>query len=390
MVTDAAPVTPGVLRWARESVGVPVDYAARRAGVSEDRLLAWEKGPSEPTLAKLRALAKLYQRPISVFFLDEPPREFDAMRDFRRLPEAASESWSRELHKAYRRAIEQQDIMEDLLKADGVTPDRRIPRALVEEDPDVASTRARTALGISLETQHVWRTPESALKGWLEAVEEVGIMVLRTSDVSPKEMRGFSLPGDVPTVMINALDPPRAQAFTALHEFAHLMLRAEGLCDLVGPAAGDSAVVEPWCNAVAAATFMPRAEFLGSLGDEATFMPSWDETVIRQISHRWSASREAVVRRLLTLGLTSQEFYQAKRDEYRSAYESWRDEQRAQRRTKSGGPPPYRMAVRDRGRPYVREVLDAYQRNELSTASLSRLLSLRTKHIEALTDEVAG
>lgn len=390
MATDAAPVTASVLRWARESVGASVDEAARRAGVSGDRILAWEDGSSEPTLAKLRALAKLYQRPISVFFLDEPPREFDAMRDFRRLPEVDSESWSRALHKAYRRAVEQQEVMQELLRADGVDVDARVPHASIDEDPDVVGARARATLRVEFKTQFGWRDPDTALKAWLEALEGVGTMVLRTSEVPTNEMRGFSMPGDVPVVMINALDPPRAQAFTALHEFAHLMLHEEGLCDLVGPTTGGSAVVEPWCNAVAAATFMPRDEFLKSMGDEAVFMPSWDEEVIGQLSDRWSVSREAVVRRLLTLALTSQEFYRAKRDEYQVAYAAWREEQRVQRRTKKGGPPPYRMAVRDRGRPYVRVVLDAYQRNELSAASLSRLLSLRTRHITALENEVSS
>lgn len=62
MVTDLAPVTPDVLRWARESVGATVEDAAKRAGVSAERIRAREAGEAEPTVAKLRALAKLYQR----------------------------------------------------------------------------------------------------------------------------------------------------------------------------------------------------------------------------------------------------------------------------------------------------------------------------------------
>lgn len=389
MATDAAPVTASVLRWARLSVGASIDDAATRAGVSAERILAWEDGQAEPTLAKLRALAKLYQRPISVFFLDSPPRDFDAMRDFRRLPEAVEESWSRALHKAYRRAVEQQEVMEELLRVDGVEDFAQVPHASLDETPDAVGARARDTLMVEIRQQFAWRDPDMALKGWIEALESIGVMVLRTSDVATDEMRGFSLPGDVPVVMINALDPPRAQAFTALHEFAHLMLHAEGLCDLVGPASGESARVEPWCNAVAASALMPRDEFLTGLGDEASFKSSWDEDVLGQLSERWSVSREAVVRRLVTLDMASPEFYRAKREEYQAAYIAWREEQRAQRRAKKGGPPPYRMAVRDRGRPYVREVLDAYQRNQLSAASLSRLLALRTRHIAALEKELS-
>lgn len=74
MATDLAPVTPAVLRWARESVGASVDDAAKRAGVTEERIRDWEAGEAEPTLAKLRMLAKLYQRPLSVFFSQNHPQ----------------------------------------------------------------------------------------------------------------------------------------------------------------------------------------------------------------------------------------------------------------------------------------------------------------------------
>lgn len=389
MATDAAPVTASVLRWARESVGATLAEAAQRAGVTEERVQEWEAGESEPTLAKLRSLAKLYQRPLAIFFLDEPPREFDAMRDFRRLPDTDAGAWSRPLHKAYRRAVEQQEIMVELLRADDLEVGAKVPLAHLDEDPEEVGRRARAALGISLSAQHGWGKPDIALKAWLEALELLGILVLRTSEVAADEMRGFSLPGELPVIMINATDPPRAQIFTALHEFAHLMLHAEGLCDLVGSRAGEDARVETWCNAVSSATLMPRDPFLAGLGAAAVFSTAWEEDVIGQLSERWAVSREAVVRRLLTLNLTSASFYRQKRDEYRLAFEQWRAEERLRRRGKKGGPPPYRMAIRDRGRPYVRLVLDAYQRNVISTASLSRLLALRTRHIADLEREVS-
>lgn len=189
--------------------------------------------------------------------------------------------------------------------------------------------------------------------------------------------------------MINALDPPRAQTFTLLHEFAHLMLRAGGVCDLVGPATGDTQAVEIWCNAVAASVAMPRSEFIAELGPMASFQGEWDEPVLLQLSQRWSVSREAVVRRLLTLGFTTPSSYAAKRDEYRLAYRKWREVQRQERRRKksSGGPPPHRMVLRDRGRPFVRLALDAYHQNLISTSSLTRVLAMKANHIPALERE---
>jgi Zn-dependent peptidase ImmA (M78 family)/DNA-binding XRE family transcriptional regulator len=391
MATDLAPVTPEVLRWARETVGASLDDAATRAGVPEARIRAWEAGESEPTLAKLRALAKLYQRPLSVFFLPEPPRTFDAMRDFRRLPGTVDHSWSRALHKVYRRAIDQQAIATELFEADNEVPQAAIPHASVEDPPEEAARRARSALGVTLALQFSWRVPDEAFAGWMEAVESVGVFVLRTSEVPFGEMRGFSISsGSIPIIVVNALDWPRGQVFTLLHEFAHLMLREGGLCDLLEPDSGQGRQIEAWCNAVAAATLMPASSFLDNEVLRPPGRREWDDDVLTQLSGRWGVSREAVLRRLVTLGRATMAFYLQKRDEYQIAYEERREEERLRRKRSesSGGPPPYRMTVRDRGKPYVRLVLDAYQRDLITPSSLSNLLSLKLRHLGNLEREV--
>ncbi len=389
MATDLAPVTPEVLRWARESVGASIGDAAKRAGVDDDRIRAWESGAAEPTVAKLRALAKLYQRSFAVFFLPEPPTTFDTMRDFRRLPGTSDHRWSRPLHKVYRRAVEQQEIAEELADEDA-TEDEPISllSSNLDEQPEIAAARARSALGISLEAQFNWRRPEDAFNGWLAAVESLGVFVLRTSDVPDSEMRGFSLTGRISVIVVNALDWPRGQVFTLMHELAHLMLRQGGLCDLLEPQSSAGRRVELWCNAVAAAVLMPAKSFLDPDVVGPAGRRSWDDDVLAQLSARYGASQEAVVRRLVTLDRATMDFYLAKRAEYRTAYDQAREEQRRRRRATEGGPPPYRMAVRDRGRPYVRLVLDAYYRDLITPSTLSSLLGLKLKHLPGLQHEV--
>lgn len=147
MATELAPVTPEVLRWARESIGASLDDAARRAGVTVERIEAWEAGEAEPTVAKLRALARLYQRPLAVLFLPEPPKSFDAMRDFRKLPGQADHTWSRTLHKIYRRALEQQEIAAELAEAEGEALTPRVPALDLTTPPEEAALIGREALG---------------------------------------------------------------------------------------------------------------------------------------------------------------------------------------------------------------------------------------------------
>jgi Zn-dependent peptidase ImmA (M78 family)/DNA-binding XRE family transcriptional regulator len=389
MATDLAPVTPEVLRWARESIGASLDDAAQRAGVSVERVQAWEAGEAEPTVAKLRTLAKLYQRPLAVFLLPEPPLTFDAMRDFRRLPGTTDHSWSRPLHKVFRRALDQQVIAAELIEAEGEAPSSSVPAASLDTTPEDAGGLARGALGVTLAQQFAWRRPEGALTGWVEAVESLGVLVLRTSDVASTEMRGFSVSsGPLPAIVINALDFPRGQVFTLLHEFAHLMLREGGLCDLLEPDARPSRAIEVWCNAVAGATLMPARAFLDNEVVGPAGVREWDDDVLVQLSGRWGVSQEAVVRRLVTLGRASLDFYLRKHVEYRDAYDDQRAQEQVRRRGATSGPPPYRMTIRDRGKPYVRLVLDAYHRDALSPSSVSNLLSLKLKHLPALEREV--
>lgn len=105
-----------------------------------------------------------------------------------------------------------------------------------------------------------------------------------------------------------------------------------------------------------------------------------------EIRSPFNASSDANAR-LVTLERAAWEFYLARRLEYVTAYEEQREEERVRRRSSKGGPPPHRMAIRDRGKPYVRLVLDAYHRDMISPSSLSNLLGLKLKHIQALEHE---
>lgn len=276
----------------------------------------------------------------------------------------------------------------ELIEDDGATPSSSIPAVPVDTSPEAAGQLARQVLGITFNEQFSWRKPDEAFAGWLQAIEAFNVFVLRTSDVALEEMRGFSISsGPVPIIVINALDWPRGQVFTLLHEFAHLMLREGGLCDLFEPDSKEGREVEMWCNAVAGATLMPREQFLDNEVIGPPGVRYWDDEVLVQLSRRWGVSREAVLRRLVTLHRASYEFYQSKRQEYLAVYAAQREEERDKRRQTTGGPPPYRMAIRDRGKPYVRLVLDAYHREVISASSASNLLSLKLKHLAALERE---
>ena len=392
MATDLAPVTPSVLAWARRGVGASIEDAAKRASVPPERLVSWEAGEAEPTVAKLRSLADFYLQPLAVFFLPEPPASLKLARDYRKLPSDADAAWDRAMHKVYRRAVMQQATASELLEQEGELRPAGLPSFRLTDETETAGEAARAVLGVSLPDQRAWQRSEDALTGWLEAVESLGVLVLRTSDVPLERMRGFSLSqGDIPVIVINALDARYGQVFTLAHEFAHLMLREGGLCGLFEPDRGTGRQIEAWCNATAGSLLMPRAamlehETLSSPGER-----DWSDNELAKISERYGVSKEVVLLRLVALGRASRELYAARRQRYLSVYAERREAaKKLRRRTDGGGPPRHRMVIRDLGKPYVRLVLDAYHRDAISLSSLSTLLDMQTKHLRKLEKELGA
>src|SRR6476646_95976 len=98
-------VKPALLAWARERSGLRLEEASAKAKIDLALLHAWENGTERPSIAQVRRLGEIYKRPLAVFFLQEPPRDFDAQREFRRLPGVTPQNESPEMRLALRVAL---------------------------------------------------------------------------------------------------------------------------------------------------------------------------------------------------------------------------------------------------------------------------------------------
>src|SRR5215467_5004079 len=119
-----ASVKPSVLKWARESLNLPLAEAAQKIGVKVSKLSDWELGNSSLTVGQLRKVAGVYKRPLAVFFLSEPPRDFDALKDFRRLPDPTQATPSPKLNLEVRRAQVRRETALELAAGLGIDPPR--------------------------------------------------------------------------------------------------------------------------------------------------------------------------------------------------------------------------------------------------------------------------
>ncbi len=374
-----------LLVWARESIGLKPEEAAKKAGITQERLAAWESDREAPTINQLRTLARIYKRPLAVFYLPEPPRRFDAMRDFRRLPERGTREHSPELNLAIRQARVRREVVVELTRELGSRlPQIQFNAAAVRSDADGFAEASRRLLGVELTEQFSWRDKYKALNKWIAAVERTGALVFQTSDVDLREMRGFSLYEPVlPVIVANAQDSPRGRIFTILHEFAHVLLHSGGLCDLHERSQpnNDNERTEVFCNRVAGAILVPREALraeMRSAGPQP-LKTSLDATV-GGLADKFSVSQEVVLRRLLSMGIVSQTLYQTKREDYLKRY--------VEGKPAGGFASPSVLAVRDLGRQFVRVVVDAYRQEAITSADLSEFLGVRLKHLPKIEQAV--
>ncbi|MBA2669539.1 MAG: ImmA/IrrE family metallo-endopeptidase [Gemmatimonadetes bacterium] len=250
------------------------------------------------------------------------------------------------------------------------------------------AARIRSLLGVSIETQRAWQSPRLAFNTWREAFERAGVLVFQAVDVQVAEMRGISI-GEVPlpVVVVNIKDSVRGRIFSMFHEFVHILLRDEALCDM-----RDERVrrpheqrVEVFCNQVAGAALVPGRKLRWEeLVIHHTTGAAWTEEQIAGLAKRYSVSREVILRRLLSLGLTTEDFYREKRAEYQAQYEQ------LEQRPRRGFPAPSTLAVSKAGPYFTRAVLQSYYDEQINPSDVADYLEVRLKHLPQIERIVLG
>jgi Zn-dependent peptidase ImmA (M78 family)/transcriptional regulator with XRE-family HTH domain len=378
-----AHVKPKVLIWARESIGLSRADVSQKLKAKDNRVEEWEGGRRNPTFPQLRRLAEIYKRPLAAFFLEVPPTEAIGVHDFRR---GTAKRPSPELLVEMRLARRRRELALQLSRDVTAVGRRFALDAALTESSETVGQRLRQLTGISLDDQRRLRSHSSPLNVWINALEGAGVLVFQTSRVALDEMRGFSIFAvEYPVIMLNGKDSPRARAFTLFHELAHLSLHREGLCDLRESRRATSADqrLESFCNASAASALIPRSALMefGQVRD-ANANTEWGDDELQRLSDIFWVSREATLRRLLTLERTSSAFYERKRRQFMAEYEELR------KKARGGGPPYHQMVVRNNGPAFTRLVVDAHRRNDITPIELADYLGASLKHLSDIERDV--
>ena len=390
-------VKPEILIWARESAGYTLDEVAAGSGLA--KAPQWESGELKPTINQLRILARKYKRPLAVFYLQEVPTDFQAISDFRRLHGGVLQRMTPQLHLQIRAAQERREIALDLLEEVGEEVPELSVSANLGEDPEIVGANVRRHLRITDANQRAWRDKREAFNGWRSLIEESGVLVFQMDKVDTNEASGFALSETrLPAIAVNRADTPSRRTFSLMHEFAHLLLAKSGVSefyiDVTRPP--ETEQVEIWCNAVAAATLLPRETFQSQnvVRAQEPNNSFWTEESIDLLASVFSTSKVSIVRRLLTLGLTDQAFYRTKETEYANDYAAHLERKKASYADREfGGRNMPNEAFSLLGRNFIRTVLAPYHSERITLRDASEYLNLKTRHIpkvaEILLNEVA-
>lgn len=380
-------VNPDVLVWARESSRLTIDAAAKKLGISPERLNEWESGTLRPTINQLRKMSEVYKRPLAVFYLAEPPKTFDVMRDFRRLPNGADRGISPELAVEIRKALYRRYAAIQLMQELNDVPPTADLAISVEDDRESTAKAIRDYLGVTLRSQFAWSNRRKAFNAWKSAIEARGVLVFQTERVALDEMRGMSIGDSTQLVIVlNGQDSLSGKMFSLTHEFVHLLLHNGGICDL--DEYGDTAKIEAFCNHVAGAVLVPASSLTREPLVVQHTSGQWSDDELNLLADRYKVSTETLLRRLVLTGRASKGFYEAKRRKFLALYAEQRRLEREAIRDSGGHPAHHQLLIRANGIRYTRLVLSAYYDRTISASELSDLLGMRLKHLGSIEREV--
>ena len=380
-------ITPEVLKWARERrIRLEIDYAAKRLKIKPEDLEAWENGTEQPTFAQLKKIAKLYKTHISIFYLSEPPTDFQPLTDYRVLTEqfVTDEEQVYRLNANIIEAFERRETLIELYELlEEPAPEVTLN---VDRNSNLRQVARKTTEFLEFNRAQLQSANDqyAALKFWKQIIEAKGILVCQTSvnthlSVELETVRGFCIAQrPFPVIVVNPKDSPYGRIFTLIHELVHIALGESVIQNTKFEEVNIPNLdpIEVFCNQVAAEVLVPENELLEIVNLETL------QEDLPGISKFFHVSPEVVMRRLLTLKKISQRNYQMYRNLQLVKY---RDAPR-----QTGGAAPYHnRLLNTSGEHFARTAFTAYYEQKITRAELASVLSNSdTKHLAKIESTI--
>lgn len=378
---------PKVLQWARiRGLGDRTETLNFKIGtlskiVTSEDIIKWEAGLAQPTFSDIQELARIYKRPLAVFFLNSPPEEIDNPIDRRSAGSKYNEDISPKGLLIIRKARKIQLTTAALYSELDEKPSFKFKKYTTNTDPEVLAKDVRNDLSLSLQDQFKFRKFEDFFEYLRTKIEDTGVITLKCSlnDVVPiEDYRAFSFADKEPyLIMVNNKDYEGAKVFSLAHEFAHILLRQAGVCnnfksfDYQGNKVDE---LEVFCNEFAANLLVPKDDFLknNALKNKNKILFEELESIVKNLALSFKVSRVVILRRLLTLNFIDSSTYKAKISDWDSEVLSPR---------KKGGSFSLKTILQKNGKTYSSLIFEAYDKNKISYSNISEYLGINRRYV---------
>ncbi len=387
-------VNPEILIWARETAALSIDEAARKLGFRDtkmrtatEKLRLLEAGEIEPSTPQLTRMAKAYYQPPLVFYLNQPPAEFDRGEDFRTSPrmtvDAKGEAHLKLLMRNVRVA---QNLIRDAMEEEQVESLEFVNSASLSMGVNAVANEIREALAFNIETFRKAQSYQQAFAYLRERMENRRIFLLLLSDlgshhttISINVFRGFVYSDDlVPFIVINRKDAISAWSFTALHEVAHLWLGSSGVSGY-----WSNRRIEAFCCEVAGKILFPTHEIQAIEFDPNNhFLNLTDQ--IGKIAHSKKLSRATVAYSLLQAQKIDVQLWRKLNSRFEHDRLSVSENARHVQHAKGGGPSYYALRRHQLGKALLEVTKQFLDSGHLTPTKAALILGVAPTRVHAL------
>lgn len=382
MAGNKAHINPGLLIWARTTLKMNTVFASEKIGVAETTLLKWETGEDKPSILQLIKIAHVYQRPFSLFFLPEPPKHFKPLKDYRRFAyyiitekdEYLLEKEILHAHQNRNNAL----LLLNLLKEE-------IPKFTlkIQMNEDTRSTATKIANFLKINRQDIRKIPPGygALNYWKHFFEDNGIMIYQTTGIPLEVMRGACIAKTIlPVILINSNDSENGRIFTLFHELIHITLREDSISNFRFHQRHLYDKVESFCNQVAAEILVPSEILLShTIVINHTSGIDWTDSELTVLANNFCVSKEVILRRMLSLGKTTNKFY----NNFRNTFNP-----RTKDKIKGGN--YYRNTVGKEGRFLINLALQSYYQEKITSSDVYDFIRVKAANLTKLENLMYG
>ncbi len=377
-MTSKAKINPEILKWARKTSKISLEKSASTISKTckTDRIKEWESHDCKdfPSVKQVEKLARLYRRPIDVFYLPYIPKDFPPLKDFRSNSDTGLNT---ALIFMMREIQEKQEWLSNFLLKKKEKKLEFSGKFNIKSSTDIVAKDIRKTLNIG-----TIPSTQKPLKYWIEKAESKRIFISLSSNYHTRLkldsdlFKGFVIADKyAPFIFLNSDDWDHGQILTLVHELAHIWIGVSGISgesEFKNNSSNGIHPVENFCSEVAIKALLPDDELTALLPkqNELTFKH------INRLSRKFGVSNSSLLNRALSIQLLNKEKYDAFQKDADNLWKEYLFKE-SQKKKSSGGPNYYIMQLRRSSKSFANIVMDFYKSGKVSGFDASRLLKVK-------------